>query len=133
MVRTVGVLLLVLFATSCVPTSVQPLTSVESAAPDARLTGVWTGRGEGEEGDRFWLHFVPAEDGRTDIVLVAHEGDGADTSFYKMHPSRLDGLDGRDYMNIRPHVPKRFADSEIGEEIADFEGYYIASAVYLGG
>lgn len=86
----------VLGLAGCLPTSTNPLSSPTDAIADNRLDGVWYGK-SGE--DTVFLHFVPDEQGMTDIAEVDHEqGKGAHSTIYTMFPTVIDG---QHYMNIR--------------------------------
>lgn len=109
---------------SCIPTSKHPLSSHLSASHDKRLTGTWIGRsvGAASTNESFWVHFVEAEGGLTDIVLISFEKKGADVMFFKMFPSTLgDSF----FMNIKTDDTnsKMLPDSSKGIGAEDF---YIA-------
>ena len=80
----------------CLPVSQNPLSSPDTAKPDARLAGLWYGR-SGE--DTVFLHFVADEGARMDIAEVDHEqSGGAAINLYTMFPSVIDGTH---YMNVQ--------------------------------
>jgi hypothetical protein len=80
----------------CLPVSQNPLSSPDTAKPDARLAGLWYGK-SGE--DTVFLHFVPTDGAKMDIVEVDHEKQhGASTNIYTMFPSVID--DYR-YLNVQ--------------------------------
>jgi len=116
--------LISLLFSSCIPTSKHPLSSHLSASHDKRLTGTWIGRSVGTASDdnSFWVHFVEAEGGLTDIVLISFEKKGAEVMFFKMFPTTLGDFF---YMNIKTDDTnsKMLPDSSKGIGAEDF---YIA-------
>ena len=89
---------------SCDPARFKHALSESAKAPlDPRLPGVWAGRiGDAES----TLHFVPRDDGRLDVALVAAAPkDGATLLAYEGTPATVGG---RLYMNLRE---KRYTDA----------------------
>lgn len=112
------------FFSGCIPTSKHPLSSHLTAYHDKRLTGTWIGRSEGtaSEDESFWVHFVEAEGGLTDIVLISFEKKGADVMFFKMFPTTMVNAC---FMNIKTDDTnsKMIPDPSKG---IGAEGFYIA-------
>ncbi len=105
----------------CITTSKHPLSSHLTAHYDKRLTGTWIGRNVGTASDDefFWAHFVEAEGGLTDIVLISFEKKGADVMFFKMFPTTLGNAC---FMNIKTDDTnsKMIPDSSKGIGAEDF-------------
>ena len=96
-------LVLLLNLAGCLPVSQNPLSPLETAEADPRLTGLWYGK-SGE--DEIFLHMVPGKTAEMQIVEVDHEKTGAaHTTLYAMFPSVIDD---RHYMNIREGKDKPF-------------------------
>jgi len=88
---------LLLMLGACVPEAVHPLSDVEDAKPDPRLTGPWFAHIDGED---VHIHFVPQSDGWTAIVTVSYRkpGDSGEWMVFRMVPARIG--DG-DYMSAQ--------------------------------
>lgn len=97
--RKLAFLLLILFLSSCLPDSEQPLSSPDSAFIDDRLKGLWISDVDKETGDYTYFHFVSREDSTMDLVAVAHSLDrGADIIAYIMFPTEAGA---RSFMNLK--------------------------------